>query len=119
MLLLAAFLGAIVGYILMSLPKLGVIFIGIWLGILVTILLEDSILYKLGSIGNVLYYIVLAILCTIFALLTNLIFNDIIIICTSLLGVKHVLSIIFKAYLLIRPLGWFFGGFPPEINLSR
>lgn len=93
MLLLAVFLGAIVGYFLMSLPKLGVIFVGVWLGILVTVLLEDSVLYKLGSFGNVLFYILLAILCIIFAVLSNLIFNDIIIICTSLLGVKYILSL--------------------------
>jgi hypothetical protein len=91
MLLLAVFLGAIVGYILMNLPKVGVVYIGIWLGVLIAIIFENSILYKFSGAGNVLYYIFLVIFCAVFGVLSFLMFNDIIIICTSLLGVHFLL----------------------------
>jgi uncharacterized protein involved in response to NO len=87
MLLIAVFLGAIIGAIVMNLPKLGVILVGIWLGVLVSYLLEDLVFIKLGGFGNVLFYVVLAVFCIVFVVLSNLIFNDIIIICTALLGV--------------------------------
>jgi len=87
-LLLAVFLGSIVGYILMNLPRVGVMFIGICLGFLIAILLDDSLLYKFAGAGNFLFYIVLVIFCSVGGFLSFLIFNDVIIICTALLGVR-------------------------------
>jgi hypothetical protein len=96
MLLVAILLGALFGFILMHLPKIGVVYIGVWLGVLIAILFENSILYKFSGSGNALYYIFLVLASVIGGALSFSLLNDIIIICTSLLGVLVLVNIYFR-----------------------
>ena len=67
--------GLIIGYFAMKVPRIGVSFTGIWMGITVTLVLQNAALYKFGiETDHISFYFTLVLISNVFALLAWLYF---------------------------------------------
>ena len=110
LLLIAVLLGAIAGYVATSLPKIGFMGLGLWLGFVLAFIINNLFLYKIEvSPPGLLLYFLMAILGIIFAIMSMCMWRHICIISTSFLG----------SYLVIRSLSLYIGGYPNELTLDK
>lgn len=105
--LLSFLLGTLFGIVLLTLPKLGYVNIGIWVATIFSLLLQNSVLYRTGSmLGFYITFGVSALLMTAVALLA--------------LRYFIILSTAFvSAFWLVRPLGFFLDYYPNEFETAR
>ena len=79
------------------------------MGFIVAILL-NSLLVKLFNMLSMWPLVVMSVVfCLLFGYLTFKIYDELIIVATSLNG----------AYMVVRPISWIFGGFPNELYASQ
>jgi hypothetical protein len=81
------FIGVFAGFIAMKLPRIGIAAAGIWLGFLITLLMQNAFLYRLST-SNVPFYLVLVALCGLMAVAGWYYFDIVLISATSLFGVS-------------------------------
>lgn len=109
LLIIAVLLGAVVGYLVTTLPKLGFMALGLWFGFVLAFVINNLFLYKIEvDPPELLLYILMGILGIIFAVLSMYIWRELCIIATSFLG----------AYLIIRSLSLYIGYYPNELSLN-
>lgn len=99
--------GVLLGYTSTRTKLIGKLFLGIWTGIIVAVLLNQILLYKIASQATIWVSVILISLA--FGLIGFYLKNTITIFSTSLMG----------GYLLIRPLGWLVGDYPNEFSLVK
>lgn len=97
---LAVFLGFLFGISLLTIPKLGYVNIGVLVGAIFSLLLQNSVLYLTGSL--LAFYITFGVTGFIMAVIALMELKNFIIVCSSFTG----------AFLLIRPIGFFLMGYP-------
>jgi putative flippase GtrA len=90
---IAVLFGVLMGFLAMVLPKAGATCAAIWLGIIVSFLLQDAFLYKFAN-NNIVLYVVMGCLCLLFAILAWFYFDLMLILSTSLFGVITMIQII-------------------------
>jgi hypothetical protein len=90
------------GFLLITLPKLGYFNIGIWLGAIGTLMLQNAVLYLSKSLLT--FYIVLGVVCLVLGIIAIMAFKYFIIISTSIIS----------GFMIVRPLGFYLGYYPNE-----
>lgn len=61
-LILALVLGALVGYVVMCIPKLGVACVAVWLALILAVLLQNWVLHSISTPHNILAYLTTLVL---------------------------------------------------------
>lgn len=84
--MISVLFGAFVGAIAMQLPRIGIVLIGVGLGVVVTLLFWNAVLIHIST-SKYLLYTIMIILCAGCAVLSWRVFDHVIILSTSLLGV--------------------------------
>lgn len=107
MIILSCLLGIFYGFFLITLPKLGYFNIGVWLGAIFTLMLQNAVLYLSKSL--LAFYIVLGILCLSMGIIAVLAFKYFIIISTSIIS----------GFMLVRPLGFYLDYYPNEFQFYK
>lgn len=107
----------LVGYILGYFPKAGLFCMGLWIGFIITFILNDIALYRIATNPpNLILYILLPVLALSFGILilfirkTFIIFSS----CTHLLNAALIGS-----YMCLRALSLYLGAFPNEFLLAK
>jgi hypothetical protein len=100
-----ASVGAVIGYFMTKMIKVGVSIIGCWTGVLMAVLL-DSFISSFLHLGFVLYLLIV-IFVVLFGWLAYRYFNYVLIFSTSIIG----------SYFFIRGISLIFGGYPNEVDL--
>jgi hypothetical protein len=95
MIILSAILGIFYGFFLITLPKFGYFNIGVWWGAIISLLLQNGILYLSNSL--IPFYITLGVICLVLGFTAIMSFKFFIITSTSMIS----------GFLLVRPLGFF------------
>ena len=106
-LVISLLLGTIVGLLLARVSKLGVAVLSGWGGICLGLILYSAFLYKTES--NVVFWLLIIGLCLVFAGLSFVIFDHILIISTTLIG----------SYAFVRGISLYAGGYPNEFTLAE
>ena len=99
--------GVLMAYLTTTLRRAGIYLLGMWVGVIMALLLNNTVLYKINKQGTV--WIAMLVIGTAFGLLGLWLKNRITIICSSFIG----------AYFTIRPLGWYIGHWPNEFTLVK
>lgn len=102
MIILSAMLGIFYGFLLITLPKLGYFNIGVWLGAIGTLMLQNAVLYLSKSL--LAFYIVLGVMCLVLGIVAIMAFKYFIIVSTSIMS----------GFMLVRPLGFYLDYYPNE-----
>ena len=105
LLAISVILGAIVGFFASKLIRVGVFFLGVWAGAGVGLLLNNTVFYMINHVA--VLWVLIAVFGLTFGILSFFWYNYILIICTSILG----------AYLTVRGISLFTGGYPNEFTL--
>lgn len=100
MIILSALLGIFYGFLLITLPKLGYFNIGVWLGAIGTLMLQNAVLYLSKSL--LAFYIVLGVMCLVLGIIAIMAFKYFIIVSTSIMS----------GFMLVRPLGFYLDYYP-------
>jgi hypothetical protein len=109
-LLLAVVCGALIGYLAMTLPKLGFFALGMWLGFVLALMLNNAFLYKIEvDPPQLILYIVMFIFGLLFGMLSCCIWKRIVIFSTSFSG----------SYCTIRAISLWAGYYPNELALAK
>jgi hypothetical protein len=95
-------MGVLFGITLLTLPKLGYINIGLWVAVIVSLLLQNSIYYLTGTLTA--FYITFGVVGVIMCGISLMAFKNYIIMSTSFIS----------AFWLVRPLGFFLSSYPNE-----
>lgn len=95
-------MGILFGVTLLTLPRLGYVNIGLWVAVIFSLLLQNSVLYLTGNL--LAFYITFGVTGLIMVIISLLALKNFIIISTSFIG----------SFWLIRPLGFFLTGYPNE-----
>jgi hypothetical protein len=98
--LLSVLMGFLFGIVLLTMPKLGYVNIGVWVAVIFSLLLQNSVLYATGSL--LAFYITLGVTALIMAVVALLALAYFIILSTTFIS----------AFWLIRPLGFFLPYYP-------
>lgn len=106
-LIISVCFGFLFGFMTLKLPKLGVFILGCLLGLMFSLLIHNTILFRIDNLY--LIYIVLLVIGLGFGVAGFWIRSYITILSTSFCG----------AYMLIRPFGWWVGHFPNEFSLVK
>lgn len=104
---LSFFLGMVTGIVFLTIPKLGYANIGVWVALIFSLLLQNSVFYLTGS--NLALYITFGVLSLIMIVVSLLELKWFIILCSSFVG----------GFWAIRPLGFFLPYYPNELSASR
>lgn len=102
MIILSTILGIFYGFMLITLPKLGYFNIGVWLGAIGALMLQNAVLYLSKSL--IAFYIVLGVFCLVLGIVAIMAFKYFIIVSTAIIS----------GFLLVRPLGFFLDYYPNE-----
>jgi len=103
----AVIIGLIVGFLMFKLQRIGAAVLAGWGGFMVGLILNETVLYKAQS--EVLFWCVGIACAILFALLTFVIYNHIIINSTAFMG----------AYFFWRGISLYAGGYPNEFELIK
>lgn len=98
-------LGLIVGFFASKLIRVGVFVLGVWGGIGIALILNNTVFYKINSVA--VLWVMIAVFGLVLGILSFVWFDYIVIICTSILG----------GYLFIRGISLFAGGYPNEFTV--
>ena len=99
-----------VGYVLGYFPKAGLFCMGMWIGMIISLTLNNVVFYLIKSTPpSLTLYIVLPILAILFGILTLCIKKTIIIFATC--NFIIILALI-GSYISLRALSWYLGAFP-------
>lgn len=110
LILIAILIGGAVGYISTSLPKIGFMCLGFWIGFILGFIVNNLFLYKIQiDPPGLLLYVIMVMFGCIFALLSACLWRHIVIVGTSFLG----------AYLVIRSLSLYIGSYPNELSVPK
>lgn len=102
-----------VGYVMAYFPKAGLFCMGMWIGLILSLTLNNVALYLIYSTPqNLPLYIVLPVLCIGFGILTVCVKRKFIIFATCNFLFKIALI---GAYICLRALSWHLGAFPNEL----
>jgi len=108
-LIITILFGTMLGYMALSLPRLGFFCIGFWLGTILAFFLNQIALYRIVTTPAALpLYIAIGVLGVAFGVLSCFIWQYLVMISTGIVG----------AYAMIRPLAWWLGYFPNEFALA-
>lgn len=105
--LISVAFGILMAYLTTTVRRIGIFFLGMWVGVIMALFLNNTFLYKTNKGGTV--WIAMSVIGTFFGVLGLWLKNRITIICTSFIG----------AYFTIRPLGWYIGHWPNEFTIVR
>lgn len=95
-------MGILFGIMLLTLPRLGYINIGLWVAVIFSLLLQNSVLYLTGSLVG--FYITVGVVGLIMTAIAMMKLKNYIILSTSFIS----------AFWIIRPLGFFLPYYPNE-----
>lgn len=116
-LIMTAVCSFVAGYVFGYFPKVGLFCMGLWIGAIISLTLNNIALYYIQSTpSNLALYIVLPILGVAFGILTIFIKKSFIIFATC--NCLIILALI-GAYMCLRALSWHLGAFPNEFLYSR
>jgi hypothetical protein len=104
---LSFLMGATFGLALLTFPKLGYVNIGFWVAAIFSLLLQNSVLYKTGSM--VAFYITLGVSAFVMAGISLLGFRKFIIVSTAFVS----------SFWIIRSLGFILPYYPNELSTSK
>lgn len=108
-LVIAVLFGVLTGYLTVSTPKLGFFALGMWLGVVLALLLNNAFLYKIKfANSSVVLWITIAVLATGMGVLSCFYYKYCVMVCTGFIG----------SYCIIRPFGWIIGSFPNELQIA-
>lgn len=93
-------MGVLFGVFLLTLPRLGYINIGLWVAVIFSLLLQNSVLYLTGSL--LAFYITTGVVGVIMTGIAMMKLKNYIILSTSFIS----------AFWLVRPLGFFLPSYP-------
>jgi hypothetical protein len=99
--------GILLAYLTTTVRRIGIYLLGMWVGVIMALILNNTILYKTNSSGTI--WIAMLVIGTFFGILGLWLKNRITIICTAFIG----------AYFTIRPLGWYIGHWPNEFTIVK
>lgn len=105
--LISVAFGILMAYLTTTVRRIGIFFLGMWVGVIMALFLNNTFLYKTNKGGTV--WFAMSVIGTFFGVLGLWLKNRITIICTSFIG----------AYFTIRPLGWYIGHWPNEFTIVR
>ena len=103
----AGIVGLIVGVIMIKLQRVGAAILAGWGGFMLGLLINETVLYKAKS--EALFWCVGIAVAIVFALLTFIIYNHVLINATAFMG----------AYFFWRGISLYLGGFPNEFELIK
>jgi hypothetical protein len=107
MIILSAILGLFYGFFVITLPRFGYFNIGIWFGIIISLLLQNSVLVYTKTL--IPFYVCLGVISFICGIAGIMGFKYFIIVSTSLIS----------GFLLVRPLGFYLPYYPNEFNFYK
>jgi hypothetical protein len=105
LLAVSAILGGIVGFFASKLIRVGVFFLGLWAGAGIGLILNNMVFYKINTVA--ILWILMAVFGLTLGVLSCFFFHYIVIACTSIIG----------AYLFMRGISLFAGGYPNEFTI--
>lgn len=97
---LSFLMGILFGVMLLTLPTLGYINIGLWVAVIFSLLLQNSVLYLTGDL--VAFYITVGVVGFIMTAIALMKLKNYIILSTSFIS----------AFWIVRPLGFFLSSYP-------
>jgi hypothetical protein len=97
---LSFLMGILFGISLLTLPRLGYVNIGLWVAVIFSLLLQNSVLYLTGTL--LAFYITVGVVGLLMACIALLKLKNYIIISTSFIS----------AFWMVRPLGFFLPSYP-------
>lgn len=104
----AIVLGCALGYITVKANKFGIFIIGAWLGVIISLILYNAVLYKIHTDpAEIVLLVTIGVLGLLGGLLSLKFYKHVVIVSTSLGG----------SYAFVRALSLVIGGFPNEIKL--
>lgn len=95
-------MGVLFGVMLLTLPRLGYVNIGLWVAVIFSLLLQNSVLYLTGNL--VAFYITIGVVGLIMTAIALMKLKNYIILSTSFIS----------AFWIVRPLGFFLSNYPNE-----
>lgn len=93
-------MGVLFGVMLLTLPRLGYVNIGLWVAVIFSLLLQNSVLYLTGSL--LAFYITVGVVGFVMTAIALLKLRNYIILSTSFIS----------AFWLVRPIGFFLSSYP-------
>lgn len=99
---LSVLMGILFGVTLLTMPRLGYINIGLWVAVIFSLLLQNSVLYLTGNL--LAFYITVGVVGLIMSIIALLKLKNYIILSTSFIS----------AFWMVRPLGFFLSSYPNE-----
>jgi len=100
-------MGCLFGVVLLTMPRVGYANIGMWVGVILSLLLQNSLLFLTGSLLG--FYITLGVSCFLMVAISLLRFRKFIIVSTAFTS----------AFWLIRSLGIVLPHYPSEFTIHR
>lgn len=105
-LIIAVLFGVLMGYVTVTIPKIGFFCLGMWLGVVIALLLNNAFLYKIQLTNNfVVLWLTIGVLSILLGVLSCFFYKYCVMVCTGIVG----------AYAIVRPFGWILGSFPNEL----
>jgi hypothetical protein len=93
-------MGILFGICLLTMPKLGYMNIGLWVAVIFSLLLQNSVFYLTGTLTA--FYITVGVVGLLMCIISLMAFKNYIIISTAFIS----------AFWLVRPLGFFLSSYP-------
>jgi hypothetical protein len=97
---LSVLMGFLFGVALLTMPKLGYVNIGLWVAVIFSLLIQNSVLYLTGNL--IAFYITVGVMGLIMTIISLLALRNFIILSTSFIS----------GFWIIRPLGFFLPYYP-------
>lgn len=107
MLILACIFGVFYGFVLITLPRFGYFNVGVWFGVILSLLLQNAVFVYTKTL--VPFYVCIGVLCFICGVAGIMGFKYFIIVSTSFIS----------GFLLVRPLGFYLPYYPNEFNFYK
>lgn len=104
-LLITMLFGILLGYLTMSVKRIGIFCLGFWLGTALAFLLNNAVLHKLEK--DYVIWVSILVLGSLGGIGSFIFHRHVVILATSFVG----------AYAIVRPFGWIADGFPNEFTL--
>jgi hypothetical protein len=93
-------MGFLLGITLLTIPKLGYVNIGLWVAVIFSLLLQNSVFYLSGDL--MAFYITVGVIGMVMTIISLLALKNFIILSTSFIS----------AFWIVRPLGFFLPYYP-------
>ena len=107
MLILSCIFGLFYGFFLITLPRFGYFNIGVWFGVIISLLLQNSVFIYTKSL--IPFYVCLGVISFVCGVAGIMGFKYFIIVSTSFIS----------GFLLVRPLGFYLPYYPNEFNFYK